>query len=244
MAAKQKQKKKAVKEEKPSPPSCVLYGVSPPRIADIGAFADTLEAALAAGLGVFQLRLKEASDDEIRAATARLLPLCHAHRIPFILNDRPRIAADMGCDGVHLGQEDLESMPLARARGIVGEQAVIGITAHASSHLAMEAGEAGADYVAFGAFFATTSKPQEKIEKWGVPDLSIIEQWTAFSTVPCVAIGGVTQENCVPLVAAGADFIAAITSIWNHPQGAGAAVQAFQKKIEEGLAQRRALISA
>ncbi len=218
--------------------SCLLYGVSPAHIPALESFAAELEAALEAGLDVFQLRLKDADDAQIRASIERLMPLCHALEVPFILNDRVDLVAEYGCDGVHLGQEDLEAMPLAKARALVGDQAVIGVSAHASRHLAMDAGDSGADYVAFGAFFPTTSKPQAKVERWGVPEIGILTLWSEASTVPCVAIGGVTPQNCAPLVAAGADFIGAITNLWQHPQGASKAVEDYQRAIETGLEAR------
>lgn len=238
MAGKNRHANRAAQEEISA--SCLLYGVSPARIDDLDAFSDALNAALEEGLGVFQLRLKEGSETQIRAGIERFMPLCHAQEVPFILNDAVALAAEYGCDGVHLGQEDLENMSIAEARALLGEAPIIGITAHASLDLAMEAGEQGADYVAFGAFFPTTSKPQSKIEKWGVPQPEILSLWSDASTVPCVAIGGLTPENAVPLVAAGADFIAAITSLWNHPQGAAVGVAAFLAAIEQGLQQRPA----
>ncbi len=236
MAGKNRHARRAEEEEVTD--SCLLYGVSPAHIADMDAFAVQLDAALAAGMGVFQLRLKEASEAEIRAGIERLMPICHAHQIPFILNDRVDLAAEYGCDGVHLGQEDLISVPLRRARAMMGE-AIIGVTCHASRDLAMESGEAEADYVAFGAFYPTTSKPAEKLQKWGTPEPEILTLWSGASTIPCVAIGGITPENCGPLVAAGADFVAAITAIWQHPQGAAVGVEVFLAAIEAGLTSRR-----
>jgi hypothetical protein len=136
-----------------------------------------------------------------------------------------------GADGVHVGQEDLASTSLKRIRKIIGKDAVLGVTCHASRHLAMEAGEEEADYVAFGAFYPTTSKPKEKLEKWGTPTPELLEWWSEQSTLPCVAIGGITPQNLAPLVQAGADFVAVITGIWNHPQGAGAGVKAYNAAI-------------
>jgi thiamine-phosphate pyrophosphorylase len=182
-------------------------------------------------VGAFQLRLKDADDAEIKAAIKELLPICKAHEVAFILNDRPDLCEELKCDGVHLGQEDLEKMPIAKARKIIGEETVLGVTCHASKHLAMEAGEQGADYVAFGAFYPTTSKPKEKLEKWGTPTPDIIEWWTTFATLPCVAIGGITPANCKPLVSAGADFIAVINAVWNHPKGVQVAIQEFKKEM-------------
>jgi len=209
--------------------NCSLYLVSPPTIILKEFLPLAEEAFVAGGVKAFQLRLKEAGDEEILQAAQALLPLCRTYEIAFILNDRADLAVKCQADGLHLGQDD---MGIAEARNIIGKDAVIGITCHASRHLAIEAAEAGADYVAFGAFYPTTSKPQEKIDKWGVPKPEILKWWSEMTTVPCVAIGGITPENCEPLVIAGADFIAAINSVWNHPQGAGVAVTEFNTKLK------------
>jgi thiamine-phosphate pyrophosphorylase len=208
---------------------CALYLISPPSIV-LADFALQLEQALAASkrAKAFQLRLKNADDNQIVEAAKTLLPLCRAHDVAFILNDRPDLAVQCGLDGVHLGQDD---MSIADARKIVGENLVIGLSCHASRHMAMEAGEQGADYVAFGAFYPTTSKPQEKVDKWGAPTPDIITWWAELTTIPCVAIGGITPENAKPLVDAGADFVAAITAVWNHPKGVAEAVKSFEKVI-------------
>lgn len=207
-----------------------LYLISPPSII-LADFAKQLEEALSASriARAFQLRLKNADDNQIIEAAKTLLPIARAHDVAFILNDRADLAAQCKLDGVHLGQDD---MSVTDARKIVGDEMVIGLSCHASRHQAMEGGEAGADYVAFGAFYPTTSKPMEKVEKWGIPTPEILTWWTELTTVPCVAIGGITPENAKPLVDAGADFIAAITSVWNHPKGAAEAVRAFEKVIQ------------
>ena len=145
----------------------------------------------------------------------------------FILNDRVDLCAEFKCDGVHVGQEDLEHTSIGAIRNLIGDKAAIGVTCHASKHLAMEAGEAGADYVAFGAFYPTTSKPKEKLEKWGTPTPDLLQWWSMFTTVPCVAIGGITPHNALPLLKAGTDMIAVITAVWNHPKGVAAAVAEF-----------------
>ncbi len=205
-----------------------LYLISPPKVI-LPAFLPELKAALETGhVRSFQLRLKEAEDAEIIEAAKAMQPLCHAHECAFILNDRADLAATLGADGVHLGQDD---MPVGDARKILGDQKIIGVSAHASKHLAMEAGEQGADYVAFGAFFPTTSKPQEKIDKWGVPTPDILTWWTEVTTLPCVAIGGVNAQNAGILAKAGADFVACITAAWNHSKGAAYAVEELQKAI-------------
>jgi len=216
---------------------CRLYLISPGKLV-LPAFAAELEAALGAGdVGAFQLRLKGASDDEIREAIRVLMPIVHAHGVAFMLNDRVDIAKEMHVDGVHLGQED---MKITEARKILGEHKAIGISCHDSGHLAMEAGEAGADYVAFGAYYPTTSKSPEKLAMYGTPADDLLPWWSTYTTVPSVAIGGLTPENCAKLVTDGADFIAAITAVWSHPQGPAAAVKAFNASIKQALKARHA----
>lgn len=216
---------------------CRLYLISPPKMR-LAAFAAELEAALTAGdVGAFQLRLKGASDDEIREAVRVLMPIAHAHEVAFILNDRVDLAAELGADGVHLGQED---MALAEARARLGKDKAIGISCHDSPHLAMEAGEGGADYVAFGAFHPTTSKEPAQLAKYGTPTAEILNWWSVHTTVPSVAIGGLTPANCEELVTAGADFVAAITAVWSAPAGPAQAVIDFNQAIKRGLKARSA----
>ena len=212
----------------PAAADCRLYLITPPRIDDLGAFERALTEALAAGdVAALQVRLKDAPDAEIGRVVRALLPIVHARDAALILNDRPDLAADFGCDGVHVGQEDA---PYREARKIMGSRAMIGVTCHDSRHLAMEAAEAGADYVAFGAFFPTDTKDASTRAE---PDILAI--WQETMQTPCVAIGGITVENCRPLVAAGADFLAVSAGVWSHPQGPGAAVKAFLAEIAEGL---------
>ena len=200
-----------------------LYLVTPPAFAP-AAFADRLAEALDAGdVACVQLRLKPADDDSIRRAADALRPVAQRHGVAFLMNDRPDLALATDCDGVHVGQEDAS---YAEARQVLGLGRVVGVTCHASRHLAIDAAEAGADYVAFGAFFASASK-----EAKHRAEPEIIRWWSELMTVPCVAIGGITPENCAPLVAAGADFLAVIAAVWDHPQGPGAAVKAFAKAI-------------
>jgi thiamine-phosphate pyrophosphorylase len=200
-------------------PACQLYIVSPPRIT-LPAFTDSLKAALDAGpVAAFQLRLKDVPDDEVLRACEALLPVTHAADVAFILNDRADLAKQAGTDGVHLGQGDGS---IAEARALLGREAQIGRTCHESRHLAMEAGEQGADYVAFGAFYDTTTKPSHYR-----PQPEILGWWTTLSQLPCVAIGGIFPDNAAPLVDAGADFIAVVRAVWDHQDGPGAGVKAF-----------------
>jgi thiamine-phosphate pyrophosphorylase len=211
--------------------SCRLYLITPPRIDDLAAFGRALGQALEAGdVGALQLRLKDVDEAVIEAVVRALRPVIGARDIPLILNDRPDLAARLDCDGVHIGQSD---GTFANARRTVGPNRIVGVTCHDSRHLAMEATEAGADYVAFGAFFPTTTK-----EVTAHADPEILEIWQEIMVTPCVAIGGITPENCRPLVAAGADFIAVSSAVWNHPDGPGAAVAAFNTEITAGLAER------
>jgi thiamine-phosphate pyrophosphorylase len=205
--------------EREARPACQLYVISPPRI-DIPAFADSLKAALDGGpVAAFQLRLKDLGDDEVLRACEVLLPVCRDRDVAFILNDRADLARRAGADGVHLGQGD---GGIAEARSLLGAGAQIGRTCHDSRHLAMEAGEQGADYVAFGAFYDTTTKPSHYR-----PTPDILRWWVTLSQLPCVAIGGIFPHNAAPLVEAGADFIAVVRAVWEHEGGPGAGVAAF-----------------
>jgi thiamine-phosphate pyrophosphorylase len=197
---------------------CRLYLISPPSID--GGFPDRLTAALDAGdVAAFQLRLKGIDDHAIARAAAPLQALCAARDVAFIVNDSISLARRLGADGVHLGQSDGDPR---EARQILGREAQIGVTCHNSRHLAMEAGEAGADYVAFGAFYQTGTK---KVEYFADP--AIVSWWTTVSPIPCVAIGGITAGNAAPIVAAGADFIAVSGAVWNDPEGPAAGVARF-----------------
>lgn len=199
-------------------PPCQLYLISPPAIDD--RFVERLAAAFDGGpVAAFQLRLKGMDDHAIAAAAEPLQKLCGERDIAFIVNDSVALAKQLGADGVHLGQGDGDPR---EARQILGPSVQIGVTCHDSRHLAMEAGEAGADYVAFGAFYPTTTK-----ETGHRPDPSILSWWTTLFELPCVAIGGITADNAAPLVGAGADFLAVSGAVWNHAGGPGAGVAAF-----------------
>ena len=197
---------------------CQFYLISPPQPGD--EFADRLARVLSAGsVAAFQLRMKQASDDAILAMAERLMPICAEQECAFILNDRVDLAKQLGADGVHLGQSDGD---IAEARALLGRDVQIGATCHDSRHLAMEAGEAGADYVAFGAFY-----PSETKQSTHRPDLDILTWWSTMFVLPCVAIGGVTADNAASLVEAGADFLAVSGAVWDHPAGEVAGVRAF-----------------
>ena len=185
-----------------------------------GNFPDRLRAALAGGpVAAFQFRVKDVDEDEAVRLAEPLQQICADADVAFLVNDSAALAKRLGADGVHLGQGDGS---VREARELLGPDAQIGVTCHDSRHLAMEAGEAGADYVAFGAFFDTTTK-----ETKHRPDPSLLGWWTTLSQLPCVAIGGITPANAPPLIAAGADFIAVSSAVWSHSDGPAAGVAAF-----------------
>ena len=197
---------------------CQLYLVSPASIDD--SFVEQLRAALDGGpVAAFQLRLKGVDEDEIARLAAPLQALCAERDIAFIINDSVALAQRLNADGVHLGQGDGDPR---EARALLGPEMQIGVTCHDSRHLAMEAGDAGADYVAFGAFYPTTTK-----EVHHQADPELLSWWSTVFELPSVAIGGITAENAAPLVAAGADFIAVSSAVWAHPDGPKAGVAAF-----------------
>lgn len=186
-------------------------------------FADTLAAALDAGdVAALQLRLKDATDDHWRRTIDALRPVAQSRGVAFLLNDRPDLAATLECEGAHVGQTD---MPAAEARKILGKL-TLGVTCHDSRDLAMQAGDDGADYIAFGAFFPTTTKDAPTRA-----DPELITWWSDIMELPCVAIGGITALNCAPLVTAGADFLAVVGAVWAHPDGAAAGVRALNAAI-------------
>ena len=203
-------------------PTCQLYLISPLDVG--GTFPDRLARALAAGpVSAFQFRVKGLDEHEAAKLAEPLQRICADADCAFIVNDSIALARRLGADGVHLGQQD---GVVAEARERLGREAQIGVTCHASRHLAMQAGEDGADYVAFGAFFASETKASEHRA-----DLELLEFWSAVFEVPCVAIGGITSANCAPLVAAGADFIAVSHAVWSGDEAT--AVAAFHKAIGE-----------
>jgi thiamine-phosphate pyrophosphorylase len=200
---------------------CRLYLITPPRV-DPAAFGPILEAALDAGdVACVQLRLKDMDDDTVRRACDILRPIVQDRDAAMILNDRPDLAIETGCDGVHIGQTD---RPYRDTRDMVGPDRIIGVTCHDSRHLAIDAAEAGADYVAFGAFYPTATKQPPS---WAKPEL--LRWWADVMTVPSVAIGGITVDNGRALVEAGADFLAVSAGVWDHPDGAAASVRRFNE---------------
>jgi len=206
--------------------ACRLYLITPPLIADLAEFEGTLEDALSAGdVAALQIRLKDVPLDAVREAAKVLAPVAHRHDVAVLMNDHVELARELRLDGVHVGQSD---MAYKDARRILGPNAMIGVTCHNSRHLAMEAAEAGADYVAFGAFYPTSTKTVEHMA-----ELETLTIWQETMETPCVAIGGITADNARAVAEAGADFIAVSGAVWNHPNGASAGVSALLDAISQ-----------
>lgn len=214
---------------------CQVYLMSPPQI-DVREFAKQVEEALSASpltasgerrVGAFQLRLENASDAEWREATRVLQPICAHYETPLILNEHVELALELDADGVHVTEKGTS---VAKARQMLGEERIIGKTCGASRDLAMKAGEEGADYVLFTSFYVPETNALVGAAR---PD--ILAWWQEFFVLPCVAAGGITPENCRPLILAGADFVMALRSVWQHPQGPAAAIAAFDSAITEAL---------
>jgi len=202
----------------PETSPCQLYLISPQDVG--GDFPGLLKEALKAGpVAAFQFRVKNLDQHEAARLAQPLQAICVEHDTAFIVNDDVALAKRLSADGVHLGQDD-ESLKIARAE--LGDKVQVGITCHDSRHLAMEAGEGGANYVAFGAFFPTQTK-----ETRHRADVDVLEWWSAMMEIPCVAIGGITPDNCQPLIDAGADFLAVCGAVWNDPKGPENAVNRF-----------------
>ncbi|MBT4740397.1 MAG: thiamine phosphate synthase [Rhodospirillaceae bacterium] len=205
---------------------CRLYLITPPLLDDPKDFATRLPEIVGAGdVACLQLRLKGVDDDEILRCIDLLLPICVQTDTALILNDRPDLAVKSGCDGVHVGPDDT---PYPEARAIMGDDASVGVSCGPSRHLAMRLADDGADYVAFGAFFETTTK-----QNTDLANIEVLEIWSQTTNVPAVAIGGITPDNCRPLISAGADFLAVSSGVWNHPDGPKSAVRLFSERIAE-----------
>jgi thiamine-phosphate pyrophosphorylase len=212
---------------------CKIYLISPPKF-EIEDFSKKLEEALATNLvAVFQLRIKDLAEDgtytkkadeqKIIEIANKLKPILKKYNVPFILNDNPKLAKQLGADGVHLGDED---MSVKEARELLGETFIIGASCYASKDKAYTAGEEGANYVAFGAFYETqTKKPK------GKPTLDLLKFWSEYTTLPSVAIGGIKPHNTKPIADAGADFIAVVTGVWDYEKGVAQAILDYQKAL-------------
>lgn len=205
-------------------PDTRLYLITPDKF-DLNEFSLALEDALEGGdVASVQLRMKESYDEDIIKAARTLMPICHARDVAFIINDSAEIAKKVGADGVHIGQSD---MNYNEAREMLGARQIIGVTCHDSKHLAMSAGEQGADYVAFGAFYPTTTKLTSTI---ATPEL--LSWWQDLFEIPCVAIGGITVDTAASLSEAGADFLAICSGVWDYPEGPKAAVEQLNQLIK------------
>lgn len=199
---------------------CQIYLITPPRLPDINIFLKQLETALsAAPIACLQIRLKDIENSAIIQAAKAIVPLCHIYGVDVLINDDPTLVAECGADGVHIGQTDMDYFS---SRELLGTDAIIGVTCHNSRDLAFKAAHAGADYVAFGAFFETPTKtPKYQAE------LEILEWWQEAVEVPCVAIGGINPSNASTIIGAGADFIAVSSGVWDHPHGPAEAVKSL-----------------
>ncbi len=208
-----------------------LYLITPPQISDIAAFTDQFKAAIAGGdIASLQIRLKlngEIDPLATRQVAQAVQPLCRANQIALIINDSPQLCLALDADGVHLGDKDME---IAAARKLIGDELIIGATCRNSRHQAMIAGEAGADYIAFGAFHPSPTKSDTQ-----PADPTLLTWCQKFLTLPCVAIGGIEVSNAEPLIAAGADFIAVSSGVWNYHDGAAAAVNLFNLAIDRAM---------
>lgn len=204
-------------------PPCRLYLITPPRIEDPAAFAETLARTLdAADTAAVQIRLKDTGEDDISRAAEAVIPVCRARGVTVIMNDNAELARRLGCDGAHLGEDDGD---IAEARRILGPEAVIGASCYASADRAMQltGRDGGADYAAFGAVYPTLTKTPKTL-----CPLEVIENWSLISVIPCAAIGGITPENAGPVIEAGADFLAVIGAVWGHADGPAAGAAAFE----------------
>ena len=210
---------------------CRLYLVTQPVLPDLDAFAGLLERALEAGaVAALLIRVKYVDEGALRRAVRRLAPPAQARGVAVILNDRPDLVGRLDLDGAHIGQEDA---PYAEARRQVGARRMVGVTCHDSRHLAMEAAEAGADYVAFGAFYETGTKAAPTRA-----DLELLSVWQELMEVPCVAIGGITVDTAEEVAKAGADFVAVSAGVWGYPGGPAEAVRRFNDAMAAGVAKR------
>jgi thiamine-phosphate pyrophosphorylase len=204
---------------------CGIYLITPEVLDDLAHFCKELDKVLATDfVDCVQLRLKNVSDEDITKAALALLPVCHKYEVPMLVNDRADIAAAVDADGVHLGQNDGD---VAAARTLLGADKDIGVTCHSSKHLAFEAGEAGANYVAFGAFFKSDTKRNAE-----TAEISVLTDWDEVTDIAAVAIGGVTAENCGALKAAGAHLIAVSSFVWNHPDGSEKAIRLLRSALD------------
>ena len=210
---------------------CQIYLLTPPVIEDVPTFCETLKETLAAApVACLQIRLKDIESSALVQAGTAITEICHAAGVEVILNDRPDLVADIGADGAHIGQEDMDYFS---SREVLGGDAILGVTCHNSKELAFAAAKAGADYVAFGAFFETPTKVAPHGGVMPRAELEILSWWHEAVEIPSVAIGGINVDNAEAVIAAGADFIAVCSGVWSHPDGPAAAVSRLSQLCSE-----------
>jgi thiamine-phosphate pyrophosphorylase len=203
-----------------------LYIISPEKFELEDFKSKLIEALKGKKVSVFQLRLKNTNDEKIISYAKELMCICHSYDVQFILNDRADLAAEINADGVHIGEEQDGTVESARKK--IGQNKIIGVSCYGSIDRAIEMAESGADYVAFGAFYPTQTK-----EPKARPSPDILKWWTTNTTIPCVAIGGIKANNCKPILQNGADFIAVVSAIWQHPKGSAFAVEELSEAIKQ-----------
>jgi thiamine-phosphate pyrophosphorylase len=184
-----------------------LYAITP-ECTDTVRLLEMVEAALKGGVAAVQYREKSGDVALRHEQASELLPLCHHYHVPLIINDDLRLADLAGADGVHLGREDAG---LREARLILGPEKIIGVSCYQSLEQARQAQEMGADYVAFGSFFPSPTKPEA-----AHAPLELLREAGSLS-VAVVAIGGITAENAAAVIEAGADAVALITALFDAP---------------------------
>ncbi len=200
-------------------PKTGLYVITPPAIdlslleagvSEIAAAASDLDRPLC-----IQLWLGDDRLDDLRRYAERLLPIARAADIAFLVNGDVALAASIDADGVHLNNPEAEA--IAAARQMLADDTIVGVSCGGSRHAGMIAAESGADYVSFGPIYKTETKQRD-----ADPAASdAIEWWAGVMEVPCVAVGGLNAENAWEVAHSGADFLALVSSVWDHPGGAG-----------------------
>jgi thiamine-phosphate pyrophosphorylase len=204
----------------PAFPARGLYAITDGPRADL---VDACAAAIEGGAAILQYRDKTSDRARRRDEASALAALCARQRVPLIVNDDVELAAGIGAAGVHLGEDDAD---IAAARYRLGNSAIIGVSCYASLERARKLAAVGADYLAFGAFYPSATKPHNRRA-----EADLLRDAKALGK-PLVAIGGITPDNAALLIAAGADFVAAISGVFGQPDIADAArryASQFQK---------------
>lgn len=207
-----------------------LYAITSTDQQEIDTLCQTGEAALRGGAKIIQYRDKSKDQAQRRECAERLLQLAQQHGACLLINDDVELAKTVGAHGVHLGQGD---MPIGEARRILGTDAIIGITCHDQLTLAREAQAAGADYVAFGRFFASRTKPEA-----GTAPLALIRQAKRELTIPVAAIGGITLANAAQLIQQGADMLALVEGLFGQADISATAQDFLRLFVEAPLVEK------